>query len=545
LFIFILAAATLLAYSNNFAAEFVYDDYLFIIDNPAVQSPSRPARFFLERESFSSGGYEVIYRPLAALSFAVNYQLSGHNPESYHAVNILWHMACGILLFVLMRFTFADAIFAFFVSLLFVLHPVQTEAVSWISGRGNPMFLSFLLLTLICYGKWLAESPHKGLYYALALIFSALSLLSKEMAVVIPVLMIVYDVSLNPPARREAWKKLLFGVMPFVGLSLVYILLRHLILGETKQIEYWGGSMSAALLTTSKGFISYIRLMFFPRSLTVEYIVPVADSILDARVLISLLVLAAVAAVCIVSYRRAPILCFGIAWFFVSLLPVSNIVPLRAIMNERFLYLPSIGFCCILASPIRREASIARRGVAYGAMAALLIVSLCYATLTFDRNKDWRTSFALWTASVATSPEGSTSQYNLGLELYNRGRYVEAIEHLRMACQLQKDFPLAHGVLGNAYIAIGDYNAAILEYEIGLQQAPEDERLRHNLAMAWFEKGKAHEERDEVPMAIRSFQNALQYEPDFKDATKAIRNLRSRTERNRTNEIGRNRQGTT
>jgi tetratricopeptide (TPR) repeat protein len=525
--LFLVLAATLVAYSNNFTAEFVYDDYPFIVENASIRSLSNPARFFYDRASFSDKGAYVIYRPLAALSFAANYAVAGYRPASYHAVNIILHAICGLLVYLFFFDLFRHRIYALFVALLFVLHPVQTEAVSWISARGNPMFLVFLLLSLICYRRWTLHSARRPLLYSLALTFSLLSLLAKEMAVVLPVLLLILDITINRPEAKEQWKQRFMAIIPFFALSGLYVLVRHLVLGETKQMEYWGGSFSASALSMVKAFAYYVRLMFMPRPLMVEYVVPISRSILQPPVLISLAILLAIGILWLFSYRRLPLIAFGISWFFASLIPVSNIIPLQAIMNERFLYLPSIGFCAILASPVllvRREG----KSFLYKAgILALFFICVGYAVLTYSRNRDWRNSLSLWTASVEASPAGTTSQYNLGLELFRRGRYDEAIEHLKIACLFQEHFPSAHGVLGNIYLAQGKIDAAIREYEIGLNQAPHDERLLHNLALAWFEKGKRHSERQEYAQAVRSFLKCLQYEPNFAPAKKELQLVES------------------
>lgn len=502
----------------------MYDDYPFIVNNPAVKDLSNPTRFFVDRESFSEKGAYVIYRPLAALSFALNYRLHDDNPAPYHAVNIMLHAACALVLYWFLHLSFGDSVFSFFASLVFALHPVQTEAVSWISGRGNSMFLLFLLLAIMCYRKWSATA--KGMYYFLALGLAALSLLAKEMAVVLPVLLLVYDFFVGrPPADK--WRRRLLAVLPFFVLSFLYIVTRHLVLGVTQQIGYWGGSPWTALLTMTKGFAYYVRLMFIPRPLMVEYMMPLAYSLFQTTVMLSILIILVIIGIFAVSYKSAPQIAFGIAWFFASLIPVSNIVPLKAIINERFLYLPSIGFAVILAYPLLLRGRLPRRAV--GAMlAALSATALCYGVLTFDRNRDWRDSLSLWTASVKDSPAGPTSRYNLGLELYNHGRYAEAVEHLQLACLLQEKFPSAHGVLGNAYFALGKLDDAVREYEIGLSQAPDDERIRRNLGVAWLEKGKTHARKGEIGLAVNCLRAALKYYPDFEEAREKLEELRGR-----------------
>lgn len=520
-FLLTLMSAVFLAYSNNFNADFVYDDYPFIVYNPAVRDLSNPTRFFVDRESFSEKGEYVIYRPLVALSFALNYRLNDGNPAPFHAVNIALHAACGLVLYWFLCLTFGDSLFSFFASLLFTLHPVQTEAVSWISGRGNPMFLLFLLLAMICYRKW--STTARGSYYILSLVFAVLSLLAKEMAVVLPVLLVVYDFFVNRPLSG-AWKRRLLAVLPFFAFSLLYVATRHLVLGVTQQIGYWGGSPWTAFLTMTKGVVYYLRLMFVPRPLMVEYMMPLAYSLFQTTVMLSILIILSIAGVWVVSCRREPLIAFGIAWFFASLIPVSNVVPLQAIINERFLYLPSIGFAVILAFPLLMRQSLSRRA-AGAALAALSTIALCYGLLTFDRNRDWRDSLSLWTASVRDSPAGPTSRYNLGLELYNRGRYVEAVEHLQLACRLQERFPSAHGALGNTYFALGKLEDAIREYEVGLSQAPDDDRMRRNLAVAWYEKGKAHANRGEINMAVNCLLTSLRYNPNFEPAKEAFQEL--------------------
>ncbi len=526
LFLGLLACAALLAYSNNFTAEFVYDDYPFIVENQGIRTLSNAGRFFFERESFSSKGEYVIYRPLASLSFALNYRLSGYNAAPYHAANILLHLACGLALYLLIYTTLGDAVFAFFVALLFLVHPVQTEAVAWISGRGNSMFLLFLLLAVFCYRKWTYHAPRGRIFYGAALLLYALSLLSKEMAVVLPILLIVYDLSLNRPSDGGQWKRRCLAIIPFFALSFGYVVLRHLVLGQTGQTQYWGGGLLTTLLTMAKGLAYYVRLMFVPTPLMVEYIIPISRSLLQPTVLISLFALLCAALICALSYRKAPVVFFGIAWFFASILPVSNIIPLKAIINERFLYLPSIGFCVLLAIPVLAAGAGARKKEFRRTIAALLLIALCWGILTFDRNRDWRDSFSLWTASVKTSPAGPTSRYNMGLELYNRGRYDEAVEHLEIACLLQEQFPIAHGALGNVYLMQGRYDDAIGEYEIGLDQAPDDVRIKQNLAAAWLKKGEAHIGRGETHMAERSFLKALSYDAGLDVAKEELEKLR-------------------
>jgi hypothetical protein len=529
-FLCVLGLAAILAYSNNFTAEFVYDDYPFILENPAVRSLSDAHRFFFDREMFSQKGQYIIYRPLATLSFALNHKLSGYEPAPFHAVNIMLHAGCGLVLYLLIFETVKNAVFAFLVSLLFLVHPVQTEAVAWVSGRGNSMFLLFLLVSVVWYRRWSSGAAARGLSYGLALLFAALSLLSKEMAVILPGLLLVYDASLNRPGGDEGWKRRFVAVVPFLALSCAYLVLRHLVLGETRQIGYWGGGPGTALLTMIKGFVYYVRLMVVPAPLTVEYIMPIAKSLFQPSVFLCFLILSLILLICIFSYRRTPVVFFGIAWFFVSLLPVSNIVPLKAIINERFLYLPSIGFCVILASPLLMGRAVTEKRLMHGMVGALLVTALLYTSLTFDRNRDWRDSLALWTASVNSSPSGPTSRYNLGVELYRRGRYDEAVEHLKIACALRKRYPFAHGALGNVYMAQGKYDHAIQEYEIGFKQAPDDDRFRENLAAAWSEKGKRHVERGEVGMAVQSFLRVLSYEPDSAGARDALRQLRDGAE---------------
>jgi hypothetical protein len=426
IFLFLLLAATLIAYSNNFTADFVYDDYPFIVENASIRSLSNPARFFYDRASFSDKGAYVIYRPLAALSFAANYAVAGYRPASYHAVNIILHALCGLLVYLFFFDLFKHRIYALLVALLFVLHPVQTEAVSWVSARGNSLFLIFLLLSLMCYRRWTLRSARNSLLYSIALISALLSLLAKEMAVVLPVLLLVLDITVNRPETKGQWKQRFMAIIPFAALSGLYVLVRHLVLGETKQMEYWGGSFSASALTMVKAFAYYVRLVFIPRPLMVEYIVPISRSVLQPTVLISLAILLAIGILWLFSYRRFPLIAFGIAWFFASLIPVSNIIPLQAIMNERFLYLPSIGFCAILASPMLLVRKEGKPFLYRASILALVLICGGYAALTYSRNRDWRDSLSLWTASVEASPAGTTSQYNLGLELFRRGRYDEA-----------------------------------------------------------------------------------------------------------------------
>ncbi len=383
----------LAAYYPSLSGEFLYDDVRFVEDNEAIRSlaPSSIASFFTDPATLAPVGWKGIYRPLRTLDFAIDWAISGGKPWFFHLRNVLYHALGSVLLMLVLMELFAQRGKSFATragfpgAVLFALHPVHTESVAWITSRGDVLVLVFLMLALLAHlrGKRVA-----------AAIILVIALLSKESAVVFVGLAVVVDLY-RGEKRRYGW----YGV--YTAIALCYVVLWNLIMPSPEFIQmpghlsrWWGGSYGANLLTMSKGYLLYLHRLLFPVDLLIDYHVPALGGI-DVGSAVSIAVLVALLAAAIRGGARSRL---ALAFFFIALFPVSNLMIKVGIPTaERFLYVPAVGVM-ILVSPWL--ARLKPRLVA--------VVFACFFLLTFHRCYDWRSMEALWgaTNARAATPRG-------------------------------------------------------------------------------------------------------------------------------------------
>lgn len=372
----VLAAVVVIAYLPSLSGDYVYDDVRFVAENTAIRSLT-PLRYFTDPSTVAEESWEGIYRPLRTLDFAIDWAIAGSSPWFFHLRNILYHLAGVILLWLLLSALLGEKGAAFYGALAFALHPVHTESVAWITSRADAMVLVAFLGALLLHVR-----GHR----ILAAIALVLALFAKEAAVVFPGAVLLVDL-LRREKIRYAWYTV-YGV-----LALGYTVFWFLFLGQGKISgvghldRFWGGSYGANLLTMSKGFLYYLNELLFPIGIVIDYHVP-ATRALDAGSAIGIV---AVIAIGIAAWLAGPRARFAYAWFFLLLLPVSNLVrPIGIPTAERFLYLPSIGLIIWIA-PL-----LARTRVAIGIVA-------CFGVLTFARCIEWQTNEKLFGAALAVT----------------------------------------------------------------------------------------------------------------------------------------------
>jgi hypothetical protein len=383
----LLAVAVMLVYANSLSADFVYDDYAFIYNNSAIRTITPLSKFLLSARTFAEPATNHIYRPLASFTFALNYAMNGLNPAAYRLVNVLFHILNAFLVFlVLKRIGFAD-LPSVAGALIFAVHPVHTEAVTWISGRGNVLFLFFFLLAYLLYAGIDDASNRSNRLLLLVAAVSAyvFSLLAKEMALPLPVVLFGHDLYVR---RARDIKKRLKLYVPFVLAAAAYIALRAHVLGTVEQVQFHGGSAYVTFLAMLRAVVIYLRLLVVPVDMSLSRHFEPLHSLLDPRVLFGLCVFIMLLVAAFALYRRRPMMSFAIFWFAATMAPVSNIIPVNAIVADRFLYGPSIAFCIVAAAGARaiHNWSGGRRKTLAGS--AVMMVLCLLMLLTVGRNND-------------------------------------------------------------------------------------------------------------------------------------------------------------
>lgn len=493
----LISGAILLMYANIITGDFVYDDKNFITENWPVKKWlfTHPWDFFLKPEVAVWSG---IYRPLRTFSFAIDYQFFGLNPAGYHIENLLLHLANCILLYIFLQRMLKSNAASLLSSLLFAVHPVQIEAVTWISSRADLMFSSIVLICMV----WFAQASRSGpVRFSTSIIFGMLffcALLSKETAIgLIPVLCI-YDICFNFRPNRSKLNfysffssRILFYCV-LIAVSIIYIIIRFSLFENISQKPFWGGSAKANFLTMLDATVYYFRLIFYPTHLCVDYSTyPITGSFFSPYLMVAAVFYALVAGICIIEARRKNFRFFFFCSIFVFfLLPSWNIIPISAIIAERFLYFPMIGFCALAGislDKIRTKNFLIPHGKTI-ALCALGCVLIALVTGGIYRNFYWHNEFRLWKSCVTEFPGNFKGHINLGTCYDSQGNDMAALTEYYKLLSIRPHHATAYYNLGNIYWKYGLFEKSRQAFLTALKLQPDYWQALNNLGSLYIDK---------------------------------------------------------
>ncbi len=431
----LLIAVIFIVYSNTLQNQFVWDDDQFIVNNSAIRSLEEWPRYFYDVQTHATTTHFLVYRPLRTLSYAVDYALWQLNPARYHLTNVVLHCLTVLMAYGVARMIFGHNLLALIIALLYGIHPVQTEAVAWIKGRDDLLCALFYFAAFRVFLHALKQGL-SGRHIWLISVLYALALLSKAMAITLPVILFVYQMMVyraglfkNSTAIAQRHGLHLYLIMYLVlgVVAIGFFLLRFAVIGRVSQTEWLGGTFGATMLTMLPAVAHYLKLLIFPLHLHADYSAfPISTWLFEGRIIISLAVVLMVVAAGVVCRRRLPLVTFGLLWLGITLLPVSNIIPTMQFVAERFLYLPVFGFCLVVVELFAwgyGRARAAPRTVLVGLLVALLGF---YAIRTVVRNADWKDRETLFRVTAEAAPNSIRPNKNYAVCLLNRGAYAEA-----------------------------------------------------------------------------------------------------------------------
>ena len=328
-------------YSNSILGQFIWDDNYLVKDNVYIRNWSHINKIFTRSTAAGAGGKESIsYRPLQVFTFLIDHSLWGLDVKGYHLTNIILHILVALSIFWLVNILYGDRLLCLLTSILFLVHPIHTEAIAYISGRADPLGLLFMLLCFILYIKNYSLE-NTGLYILILLSY-ALALLSRESSLILPGLLLLYHYIFRKKIKVK-------GVLSIASISLIYIVLRLTVLSFKLPHLYASTTILDRIPGLFVALADYTRLLFLPFNLHMEYgnrLFHLADPKAITGLLVFFLLL-------IYAFKRRhtdKLVSFSIFWFFVALLPSANLYPINAYMAEHWLYAPSIGFFLLLAN---------------------------------------------------------------------------------------------------------------------------------------------------------------------------------------------------
>ncbi|MBN2010097.1 tetratricopeptide repeat protein [candidate division KSB1 bacterium] len=543
--------ALIVTYGHTLDASFHFDDEQDIAENPSIRSPWNPHIW-------------KTTRPVAYFSFALNYAADGLDVTGYHLVNIAIHFLNAILIFWFIIITFhtpcmkhhplsasGEAI-AFLCALLFLVHPLQTQAVTYIVQRMASLATTFYLLTLIFYAKARlhADAGKEALFYSAALIAAILGLLTKQIVYTIPVIIVLYDliflrslanVNLNKTNLAIA-AGLLISVCLVGLLTGTFNVSRLLRTIPPQQGQTFSITGYEYLLTQIHVIVTYLRLLLFPIHQNLDYDYPITHTFWGSGTILCSLLLISLFVVGLFLLRNHRLIGFGILWFFITLLVESSFYPLPNVLFEHRMYLPGIGGILAIVSAI--ETACHRHSGRLKLTIAVIII-LMFISMTWQRNKVWASEYSLWTDVVSKSPNKARGWCNLGKANFELNNYDIAIEQFNRSLSINPYYAVARFNRSQAYIATKNYNAALIDlnndiafrpdhakayyfrsivyYEVGqynsswldINRALE---LDSTLASGYFQRGLLSVQKQDFPAAFIDFRKTLQYEPKHAEA---------------------------
>lgn len=504
--------AVLTAWHNSFSVPMLLDDSFAVTANSSIERlwPIGPV---LKPPAHAT----TVGRPLLNLSFALNYAFNGPRIQGYHAFSVLAHVLAGMTLMGVIRRTLLLPQFrerlgkmalplAFFIALLWLLHPLQTESITYISQRAEAMMGVCYFLTLYGLIRGAASSGSRW-GYGLAIAACAAGMGTKEGMVTAPVVALLYDRVFLAGSFRAVWQQRRWF---YVGLAATWSILAFCMIflhGEYHGIGYIGKyTWWTYALTESRVVMQYLKLTLWPKPLVFDY----GPEMIIKRVgeaLPYLLLLGIVLTAIAWSWRRWPFWAFLGIWFFVILAPTSSVVPVvLQPMAENRVYLPLAALVVVVVIGL-----YLRIGAKSFIVFPILAVGL--GALTIHRNRDYQDEITIWTDTVAKRPQNARAHVNLGNALADKpGRAEEAIAVYETALRLDPDSEEAHNNLGNVLMNIpGRQAEALAHYEAMVRLNPEMAEAHFNLANALMSNPARAAD------AISHYEIAAKIKPDFAD----------------------------
>lgn len=514
--------AGLIVYLNSFYGQFIFDDHIRIVDNLRIRDLSN----FWELLSRS--------RPVAYVSFALNYAQGKLNPWGYHMTNLIVHLLAGLTLFGIIRRTLLSerlrdrhgriaSGLALTVSLIWIVHPLQTQSVTYIIQRCESMMGLFYLLTIYCVIRGASGSDHRLRWYAGAVASCALGMGSKAVMVTAPVVVLLYDRTFLGGTFKQALRR---RWQLYLGLCATWSVLAYTgvitgVLNPKPSLKTVGlgiqGSTPFEYALTQPGIIlHYLRLSIWPHPLCLDYLWQVArtpDEIVFPMILVGLLLAATVWAL-----LRHPVPGFLGASFFIILSPTSSVIPIQDAAFEHRMYLPLAVLVSLVAIMVwraldffrlRLSLSFSSQRIVGIALVGVVVASLGIKTLL--RNRDYHDAGTMWRNVLTTRPYNPRAYFGLGRHSVRKERYEDAIRQFTQAIRLAPEYAEAHFNLGVVFHKQKRADDAIASYREAL-------RIRPTMLVALSNLGGTLQQEGELDEAIVYYRKAIKINPRFPNA---------------------------
>ncbi|TVM04274.1 MAG: hypothetical protein CV087_01145 [Candidatus Brocadia sp. WS118] len=516
-------------YVNTLSGNFVYDDFKIIAENSFIKEWQYLLKVFTKDYFFISG--EMSYRPLVTISYFVDYAIWQVNPCGFHITNVVLHTINTVLFYLFLRAVLSNNKIIFLSILFFVTHPLLVETVNAVGYREDLLAAAFLLVSFIyfiksdlLFSKETGQTTRCAFYYGISLISYLCALFSKEMAITLPALLMVFTVFSHPKpwlSLTKRWKGIYLG---YLAISLIYLVIRFMAFSNPAfKSAYQPGGFWINAFTMIKILAFYVKLSFFPLHLNADYVVPLVTRPWEGSCILAIIFLTSIFIIGAVLCKTRNIFAVWMSWFFITLLPVMNIIPIDNIMAERYLYIPVMGFCVAKGILIYRitdrtlsPRAIPLRRIVQRALVILMIGG--YGFVIIWKNGNWRDELTLWTKTATDSPNSYRAHCNLGNVYLERGHIERAQMEYQTALEINPGNANVHSNLGNVYTKRGLLDKASEEYHAAIRIDRNYAQPHNNLGNIYFNQGSLDQARTE-------YEEALRIKPDYAPAHNGLGNV--------------------
>jgi tetratricopeptide (TPR) repeat protein len=508
--IFVMILVALIVYSNTFNSAFQFDDIYHIVQRPNLKTMDQFTHF--------STWTQVNERPVPMFTLAVNYQMGQLNETGYHVFNLIFHIISGIIVYYLVLLILSLPMFAgekiapyrnwfaLLMALLFLTHPIQTQAVTYVIQRITVLASLFYLLSVFLYIKGRLSHIDKGwgketiTYYCLTFVSFVLAVLSKQIAVTIPLALLMTEFYFIRDKEGMPYKNYLKIGSGGIALGIILSLIFYGLPNETKEIP-----RHIYLFTEFRVLIKYIQLLILPVNQNLDYDIVASTGLFHWKELLSMFVIIGLIALAIYLFNKKRLISYGIAWFFLTLSVESTIIPIRDFIYEHRLYLPIFGFLLVatyLLFSIRTKV----KTIPAGAIIMGMLI-LAFGITAHARNRVWKTQLGLWTDVIEKSPDKGRPYIWQGIAYSNLKNYNLALKCFDKSVDLLPKFPMAYYNRANVEKELGKYAEALKDYDQAIEYNPK-------YAIALFNRGVVKAKLNRTEAAVADYNKSLELEPD-------------------------------
>lgn len=481
-------------YSNSITGKLIYDDITLIKYNDYIKSWSNLPKTITEDIGAGSGNRSKFNRPVQILSYMLDYSIWHLNVIGYHITNIIMHILVSLCIYWMISLLFHEhSLLAFLTSLFYAVHPVHTETVTYISGRADSLGGLFTLLCIVFYIK--AVFSKNKIWFPLLLMSYVLALFSKEYTLITLALLLLYSRIFKREIRIKEFISLFVITAIYVAPRLIISKFSSEAVIPTTVFQRLPGFFIA--------IFEYVRLLLLPSNLHMGY-GNKTFSFYEPKAILGLVFLLALLGYLFIRKHHHRVFSFSIGWFFLALLPQSNLYPINAFMAEHWLYLPALGFFLILASSLT---SLYNKSKRLG-LILITVILILYSYLTIKQNNYWREPISFYKRYLHYNPNEGRVYYNLGINFEQVGNFKEAISVYKRALEINPKDINAYYHLSNVYYKINNPQEAIIFLERAIEVTPDN-------ALVYYWLGNLYNNIYKVNEAVEAYNKTIQLDQNF------------------------------